>query len=159
MKLKNNKFKIDIVTVSADSLNLKADDCVYFGENAEDEFSKSRIITIDNGNTIRKIILVGDFFLYDSYCAVLTDSVLTVLQNDKLVQIDLNTCRIAKQKSVEEFGGSFELHLTPAGYLVYGESSVAVYDKDLNQMLLKMILLSFMILKVIITSLILTENL
>lgn len=58
---------------------------------------------------------------------------LTVLQNDMLVQIDLDICQVVKQKFIEEFGGNFELHLTPVGYLVCGESAIATYDKDLNQ--------------------------
>lgn len=132
MKLKNDTFKVDIVSVETNRLNLE-DDGVFFREKAENQLSKSHIITIDNGVAVNTIILVGDMFLYDEYCAVLENSVLTVLQNDFLVQIDLNLCQVIKYKPIEEFGGNFELHLTPVGYFVYGESAVATYDKELNQ--------------------------
>lgn len=133
MKLQNEKFRIDISAVNTDCLNLEVCGCVNFKENANDKFSKSHIITVDNGERVSKITLVGDMFLYDENCAVLENSVLTVLQNDMLVQIDLNTCQVIKQKPIEEFGGNFQLHLTPVGYLVYGESAIATYDKLLNQ--------------------------
>lgn len=133
MKLQNEKFTIDIAVINTTNCNFNDDHVVYFQENAEDEFSKTHILVVDNGEEIHKIALVGDAFLYEEHCAVLEDSVLTVLQNDILVQIDLNVCRVIRQKPIEEFGGNFELHLTPVGYLVYGESVVATYDSELNQ--------------------------
>lgn len=133
MKLQNEKFTIDIAVINTTNCNFNDDYVVYFQENAEDEFSKTRILVIDNDETIHKIALVGDMFLYEEHCAVLEDTVLTVLQNNMLVQIDLSTCRVTNQKPIEEFGGNFELHLTPVGYLVYGESVIATYDSDLNQ--------------------------
>lgn len=133
MKLQNEKFTANITAVDTKSLNFDNQRFIYFEENIKNEFSKSHIISVDTGTKTRQIILVGDLFLYSDYCAVLEDEILTVLQNDILVQINLSTCKIAKQKQIEEFGGNFELHLIPTGYLVYGESAVAAYDKDLNQ--------------------------
>ncbi len=133
MKLQNEKFIIDITTLDTAKCAFNDDYIVCFRENAKYEFSKTRIISVDSGDTINKIALVGDFFLYDENCAVLENSVLTVLQNDMLLQIDLNTCQVIKQKPIEAFGVNFELHLTPVGYLVYGESAIATYNKDLNQ--------------------------
>ena len=133
MKLQNEKFTIDIAVINTTNCNFNDDYVVYFQENVEDEFSKTRILAIDNDETIHKIALVGDMFLYEEHCAVLEDTVLTVLQNNMLVQIDLNAYRVVRYKPIEEFGGNFELHLTPVGYLVYGESVVATYDSELNQ--------------------------
>ena len=133
MKLQNEKFTANITAVDTKNLNLDNQSFIYFEENAKNEFSKSHIISVDNGTRVVQIILVGDLFLYDEHCAVLEYEVLTVLQNNTLVQINLGTSQIIKQKQIEEFGGNFELHLIPTGYLVYGESAVATYDKDLNQ--------------------------
>ncbi len=132
MKLQNEKFTVNIMVVDTQNLNLDNQCFVYFEENAQNELSKSHIISVDNGTWVGQIILVGDLFLYDEHCAVLENEILTVLQNDTIVQIDLCTCKIAKHKQIEEFGGNFELHLISAGYLVYGEGAVAAYDKDLN---------------------------
>ena len=133
MKLQNEKFTVRITVVDTESLNLNSQCFVYFKEKAKNELSKSHIISVNSGTKGSQIILVGDLFLYDEHCAVLENEVLTVLQNNTLVQINLGTSQIIKQKQIEEFGGNFELHLIPTGYLVYGESAVATYDKDLNQ--------------------------
>lgn len=132
MKLQNDKFIIDISLIDTESCVFK-DSIAYFKENEKCELSKTRIITVDDGNTVSKIALVGDLFLYDEDSAVLEDSVLTVLQNDMLVQIDLYSCRMIKYSFIEEFGGNFRLFLITTGYFVFGESAIAVYDKDLKQ--------------------------
>ena len=97
MKLQNEKFTANITAVDTKNLNLDNQSFIYFEENAKNEFSKSHIISVDNGTRVVQIILVGDLFLYDEHCAVLENEVLTVLQNNTLVQINLGTSQIIKQ--------------------------------------------------------------
>lgn len=55
MKLQNEKFTIDITVINTTNCTFDDDYAIYFQENAEDEFSKTRILVIDNGETIHKL--------------------------------------------------------------------------------------------------------
>ena len=65
--------------------------------------------------------------------AVLEGTVLTVLQDETFLQIDVIEGRIIATKPTDMFGSVFSLNKFGDDYIVHGEIEIARYDSDFNK--------------------------
>jgi hypothetical protein len=81
-----------------------------------------------------EIALVGDYYTSEIDCAILEGDTLTVLQNDYITQIDLETAQIIATYKLDVFGTTFAIYHMPDGYLIYGEIEIIKLDNEFNTM-------------------------
>lgn len=98
------------------------------------DFCKTFAIKIDLLTKIISIALVGDFYSYESDCAILDGDILTVLQNDTITQIKVCDGSIIIHKQLDCFGCNFGIYKVRKGYVVYGEIDITMLDLELNIM-------------------------
>ena len=79
-----------------------------------------------------KIALIGSCYSYDRACAILDGSILTVLQNDHITKIDLDTTKIISTTEVPTDFINISLHRMPHGLVIHGELEIIVLDNDCN---------------------------
>jgi len=79
------------------------------------------------------IALVGNFYTYESKCAVLDKSTLTVLQGDTITQINILDGSIILHKQFDCFGCNFEIHKIEKGYIIYGEMQITMLDWNFDK--------------------------
>ncbi len=64
---------------------------------------------------------------------MLDDEVLTVIQDNRVVRLDLHNRTVIATYDTDLYGCAFGLYSTPDGYFIHGELEVARYDKDFNK--------------------------
>ena len=79
------------------------------------------------------IALIGDFYSYEEDCAVLEDEILTILQNDAIVQLNINDGNMINFKEFDCFGCNYGIYRVQNGYIVYGEIEITMLDFDFNK--------------------------
>lgn len=79
-----------------------------------------------------EIALVGDYYTSDIDCAILEDNILTILQNDYISQIDLETVQIIAGYELDVLGATFSIYRMSDGYLIYGEIEIIKFDNEFN---------------------------
>ena len=84
------------------------------------------------GTKNAEIALVGDYYTSDIDCAILEDNILTVLQNDYISQIDLETVQIIAGYELDVLGTTFSIYRISDGYLIYGEIEIIKFDNEFN---------------------------
>lgn len=87
-------------------------------------------IVVDNGMEVFKIALVGNFYSYSKDCALLEESILTILQNNVISQIDLQSKSLLLYKDFECMGCNYGIYKTNEGYIIYGEIEIIMLDWD-----------------------------
>ncbi|MBE6543765.1 MAG: hypothetical protein E7675_05140 [Ruminococcaceae bacterium] len=76
------------------------------------------------------LALIGSYHTYQDSCAILEGSILTVLQNDHIIRIDLDTAQIIKEYEIDMCGISFGIYSVKGGYIIYGEVEILKLDLD-----------------------------
>lgn len=79
------------------------------------------------------IALIGDFYSYDKDCAVLEDKILTILQNDTVVQLDINDGAMINFKEFDCFGCNYGIYRVQNGYIIYGEIEIIMLDLNFDK--------------------------
>ena len=133
MILRNDRFTVTIQVESMPPLELF--DIVYNpGETDTGDYYSARLIRIESkGGNRRCIALVDRVTPGYEPCAVLEEDILTVIQYDAIVRIDLNTGAMVQWVECGSMGGLFEFHAVPDGYIIWGEGEVYRYDPALNR--------------------------
>lgn len=94
MELQNERCNVKISTdemYTVDSTDNKSYDLILNpGSYKHNDLYKVFSIEITNSSGKIRLALIGGFYSYDKDCAVIEDGVLTVLQNDTIIQIDIN---------------------------------------------------------------------
>ena len=75
-----------------------------------------------------RIALIVDPLTSGQGCAILEGNILTVLQNDRITQIDLGTVQMIANHELDIFGTTFSIHRLLDGYLIYGEIEIIRLD-------------------------------
>lgn len=94
------------------------------------DLCKTFCIRVEKGEEVTQIALVGDFYSYDTDCAILENDILSVLQNNTITQIDMRNCDFLKQMKFECFGCNFGIYKVSKGYIIYGEMEITMLDND-----------------------------
>lgn len=144
MILQNDICNINISvdeTYTVDSADNKSYDLVINPWHLKHgDVYKAFSIEIDLFYKTVRIVLIGDFYSYadDSFgfganCAILEESVLTVLQNNAIVQIDVNNGTLLRFKMFECFGSNYGIYKVKSGYIIYGEIELTMLDFDFSK--------------------------
>ena len=137
MKLTNNRCAVEVTL--DDNFDLKSSDHREYdfvlnvdGYTAQD-FYRVLSLSVNLFHDKYKIALVGSGQSYPDDCAVLDDEVLTVIQDNRVVRLDLHNRTVIEAYDTDLYGCAFGLYSTPDGYFIHGELEVARYDKDFNK--------------------------
>lgn len=118
----DDNYKYDIVMNPAEIID---DDDV-------DMHNALHITVKDHGNT--EFALIGSRYASPENCAVLEDNILTVMQNDFITRIDLETMTIVACHEIEAdyLGVYYGIYRIPSGYLIYGEVLILKLDENFH---------------------------
>lgn len=97
------------------------------------DFYKTMSIHIELLAEKISIALVGDYYSYDTDCAILDVDILTVLQNDKITQINIYDGTMILHKQFECLGCNFGIYKVKYGYIIYGEIEITMLDLEFNK--------------------------
>ena len=79
------------------------------------------------------IVIISFIGELEGDIAVLEGTVLTVLQDETFLQIDVIEGKIIITKPTDMFGSAFSLNKFGDDYIVHGEIEIARYDSDFNK--------------------------
>ena len=133
--LQNEKYHINITTAhtyieeSAD--NRRYDYILNPNKLGRNNMYRTLCISV-TGAKNAEIALVGDYYTSDSDCAILEGDILTVLQNDYISQINLDSVQVVAGYKVDVFGTTFAIYRMSDGYLIYGEIEIIKLDDGFN---------------------------
>ena len=94
---------------------------------------KTFSVQIDLFDKTISLALIGDICSCDEDCAVLDDEVLTILQNDVIVQLNINDGTMMKFKELDCFGCNFGIYRIQNGYILYGEIEIIMLDFNFHE--------------------------
>ncbi|MDO4439476.1 MAG: hypothetical protein Q4B86_08585, partial [Eubacteriales bacterium] len=79
------------------------------------------------------IALIGDYYSYDEDCAVLEDTILTILQNDAIIQLNVNDGTMINYKEFDCFGCNYGIYRVQNGYIIDGELEITMLDFEFHK--------------------------
>ena len=133
--LQNEKYSVRITiadTYTVESADNRSYDYIL-NPNKLGRNNMYRTLCISvTGTKNAEIALVGDYYTSDIDCAILEDNILTVLQNDYISQIDLETVQIIAGYELDVLGTTFSIYRISDGYLIYGEIEIIKFDNEFN---------------------------
>ena len=137
MKLTNNRCAVEVTL--DDNFDLKSSNHREYdlvlnvdGYTAQ-VFYRVLSLSVNLFHDKYKVALVGSGQSYPDDCAVLDDEILTVIQDNRVVRLDLHNRTVIETYDTDLYGCAFGLYSTPDGYFIHGELEVARYDKDFNK--------------------------
>lgn len=137
MKLKNELCSVEIsidTTYTVQSSDNRRYDLEWNPKNYKhNDYYKTFAIHIDLFNSEIDVALVGDFYSYDSNCAVLDGKVLTIMQNKAISQICVDDGALILHKEFECYGSTFGLYRVANGYVIYGELEIVMLDLNFDK--------------------------
>lgn len=137
MLLYNHICEINITednTYTVDSEDNKSYDIIMNPRNYKhNDRYKAFAIYIDLFCRQISIILIGSIYAQDTDCAVLEENILTVLQNDTIVQINIEDASVINYKQFECVGCNYGIYKVKQGYLVHGEIEIIMLTDEFNE--------------------------
>ena len=139
MILKNDEFTVEITTDASyeiGSLNNKLYDIVLNPDNylaGKDHFYKVLSISVESKDRKISIAMIGSYYTVEADCAVLRENTLTVLQDDRITQINMADGTVLKSKEAGYLGCNFGIYQVKQGFLIYGELNITLLDHNLNK--------------------------
>lgn len=137
MEIQNEKCSI-MITVdemyTVDSADNRLYDLVHnpFSYKHSDLY-KAFSIEISNAYSVKRLVLIGDFYSSITDCAVLDEDVLSIIMNDRIFQMDVNEGSLLCAKKLDCFGCNYGLFKVEHGYIVFGELEIQMLDFDLHK--------------------------
>ena len=101
--------------------------------NAEDNI-KVLELDVNLFKERRKIALVSFIGEPTGDIAVLEGTILTIIQDETFLQIDILESKIINEKPTDIFGSVFSLNKFGDDYIVHGEIEIARYNSNLNKL-------------------------
>lgn len=128
-------IKIDMdTTFTVDSVDNRHYDLILnLDRYNRNDFYKVLSITGDLYLDKISIALVGDFYTYETDCAILDKDILTVLQNDMITQINIIDRSVILHKKFESLGCNCGIYKVNSGYIIYGEIEITMLDFEFNK--------------------------
>ena len=135
MQLQNADYR---VTITASDLTDPRAICaseydVVYGmeENGAYEHTIVFFLEVCGKGRTRRIALIGDRVSVAYHCAVLEDDRLTVLQNERVRQICLETGALLRNELISDYGCYWAIYGAENGYVIHGEEEIVMLDRDL----------------------------
>ena len=94
---------------------------------------KTLSISIDLVSKKYNIALISSVYSFDSDCAVLEDNILTLLQNDLLIKINIENGSIISYKRFDKHGCPFHIYKVKDMFIIHGEEYILMVDNELNE--------------------------
>lgn len=136
MLLVNENCQISITiddTYTLDSVDNKNYDIILNPFHMErSDMYKVFAIDIDLKYKIYNIALVGEFYSLEEDCAILEDNIITILQNDTIVQLNVHNGELLFYKELDTYMPNFGIYKVKEGYILYGELLITMLDEDFN---------------------------
>ena len=136
MTLQNESFYVTVeACMDVDDLGSKIEDdpIIYPKSVSQQRVHKGLFITAISKEHTLKIALIGDGYTDLKHCAVLKENVLTILQNDLMVQLDVANGSLIRDRDFEWCGCNLELYQLENDYLIYGEEYIVRLDDALKE--------------------------
>ncbi|MBR2860940.1 MAG: hypothetical protein IKB86_03790 [Clostridia bacterium] len=138
MKFKNNLCTVCISvkdSFSFDDPQNKRYDVILDPLNySNEDYIKVFEINVYLFNKQKKLALISRWGEPTDDIAALDGSILTLLQNNAFLQIDVMKGRVINVKPTDIFGCVFSLNKFGDDYIVYGEMEIARFDSKLNKL-------------------------
>lgn len=127
MLIRSEKYS---VLISENAPSVPRDCVLNYIERSSDDLLKEFIIHVQSASMEYRLAIVGSYLSDDKNCAVLEDDVLTVLMNDQIFRINLQTQSLIQLIRVENFDCGIAIYRVDNGYLLYGEMEIYMLDAD-----------------------------
>ncbi len=116
-----------------DSINIKYDIVLNPQKYNKEDDIKVLEIDVNSFKERRKIAIISFIGEPTGDIAVLDGTILTILQDETFLQIDVIKGAIISTKPTDMFGSVFSLNKFGDDYIVHGEIEIARYDSDFNK--------------------------
>lgn len=137
MILQNDICNVNIsidTTYTVESTDNKPYDLVINPRHLKhSDMYKAFSIQIDLFSKTISIVLIGDFYSYDKDCAVLEDQILTILQNNAIIQLNINDGTMINFKEFDCLGCNYGIYRVQNGYIIHGEIEIIMLDLHFNK--------------------------
>ena len=121
-------------TYTVDSTNNQTYDLVINPQNFDhNDIYKTFSVHIDLFYKVIKIALVGSCYSIDTDCAILDGEILTVLQDDTILQIKVTDGSLLRCKKIVCSGCNYGIYKIKKGYIIYGETEIIMLDFEFNK--------------------------
>ncbi len=137
MQLQNDICNVEIwidYTYTLESMDNKPYNIVINPQNLKrNDIYRVFSIQIDLFDKIINIALIGSLYSYDFDCAVLDGEILTVLQDNAIIQINIKDGSMIFYKQFDCLGCNYGIYKIKQGYIIYGELEITMLDFDFNK--------------------------
>lgn len=129
-EIKAGKFHISFSEISE---NLDSSDDSYFDDviDFDDEFNKTILAEIEDGEKVKRIKLVVPYHTPGDFAVPMGDMVFLML-NDILCIFDPETCNIVKEKQIDPLGTMDAAYAYGDDFILHGEIEIYRIDRDLE---------------------------
>jgi len=135
MKISSQRYQISIDKIYGP---LKSEDLNSFDyvfdpkDHITDEFHSVFLIKIESTKKALTVGLIGSFFCINDQCAVLDGSILTVLMDDEIFVLDIESISLIRHTSIGD-EPYFAIYPIENGFIIHGELTILRLNKDFDQ--------------------------
>lgn len=135
MKISSQRYQISIDTIRGP---LKSEDLNSFDyvfdpkDHITDEFHLAFSIKVESKCRMVTIALIGSFFANNDQCAVLDGSTLTVLMDNEIFVLDLESISLVQYTAIGN-ESYFAIYPIENEFIIHGEETILRINKDFDQ--------------------------
>lgn len=135
MKISSQRYQISIDKIYGP---LKSEDLNLFDyvfdpkDHITDEFHSAFSIKIESTKKTLTVGLIGSFFANNDQCAVLDGSILTVLMDNEIFVLDIESISLIRHTSIGD-EPYFAIYPIENGFIIHGELTILRLNKDFDQ--------------------------
>ena len=135
MRVSSQNYQISIYTIRgplrSEELNLF--DYVFDPKDHKtDEFHLAFSVKIETTKQVFMVGLIGSSFAIDDQCAALDGSTLTVLMDDEIFVLDLESISLVRHTTIGD-ESYFAIYPVEHGYIIHGEQAIMRLNRDFEQ--------------------------
>ena len=135
MRVSSQNYQISIYTIRgplrSEELNLF--DYVFDPKDHKtDEFHLAFSVKIETTKQVFMVGLIGSSYAIDDQCAVLDGSTLTVLMDDEIFVLDLESISLVRHTTIGD-ESYFAIYPVEHGYIIHGEQAIMRLNRDFEQ--------------------------
>jgi hypothetical protein len=136
MHIKTHLYSVDLsfaVSNILNSINDQIYDEVYNVDSLHDiDLTKTLCVDISCELYSKKIAFISSCYSSDVNCAVLDDNVLTIIQDDIVIQMDMVSCCVIKYRKFDTFGNLWHIYQITDGFIIHGEIEIIRINQHLE---------------------------
>lgn len=135
MRVSSQNYQISIYTIRgplrSEELNLF--DYVFDPKDHKtDEIHLAFSVKIETTKQVFMVGLIGSSYAIDDQCAVLDGSTLTVLMDDEIFVLDLESISLVRHTTIGD-ESYFAIYPVEHGYIIHGEQAIMRLNRDFEQ--------------------------